>query len=353
MIWATLKLQALTIALLILMSAGPILAQTRGTQPNLASYGIRGKIVAESGPAERVEVTLERAEQQVVAATFSDSLGNFEFRGLPRGNYYVSVKVPSFEDVRESVDFVPGLTTVVVPTIFLNRKAFVTVDAPRDSPIVDVTELDRNYPKEAVKEYENAQEEIRRDNFKKAALHLEAALKIAPDYYNARNSLGTVYQRLERFRDAEKEFEKARELNPRSVQPLINLGSLYIQEAESTTSGSRRLRGRILDEALDVLETAVKLNSRSAMAYYLLGTANYKSAFYEEAETHLKRALDLDRRMAPAHLMLANLYMRQGKWAEAIGRLDAYLAESPKASDRAQVQEIRSKALQNLENSAK
>src|SRR5262249_42796239 len=160
------------------------------------------------------------------------------------------------------------------------------------------------------------------------AERLEAALAIAPEFYNAHNSLGIAYQKLQRYRDGEKEFNRARELNPRSVDPLVNLGSLFMQEAEdANVTKTRRLRGRILDQALDILEAAVKLNPRSGPAHYLLGAANYKSAFYEEAEANLKRALELDRRVSEARLMLANLYMRQKKWELALESLDAYLAE--------------------------
>jgi hypothetical protein len=41
--------------------------------------------------------------------------------------------------------------------------------------------------------------------------------------------------------------------------------------------------------------------------------------------------------------MLANLYARLEKWDEALVQLDAYLAENPKAANRAEVEQVRAK----------
>jgi tetratricopeptide (TPR) repeat protein len=338
----------------MLAVAAVVQAQTRPNAASTALISIRGRIYLESSsaPPEGIEVGLERSEMQILSTTFSDSVGNFEFRNLTPGNYYIAIKLSGYEDFRQLVPYTPGNSGPV--SVFLSKEPFKVVSVHRESSTVDVTELNRNYPKRALDEYEAAQEDLRKGNNAKAVERLETAIELAPDFYSAHNSLGVAYQKLQRYRDAEKEFNQARELNARSVDPLANLGSLYIQEAEDPkVTNTRRLRGRILDQALDVLEAAIKLNPRSGISFYLLGVANYKSAFYEEAETNLKRALDIDRRMGEAHLMLANLYMRQKKWEGVLENLDAYLAENPQAPDRAQIQEARTKVVHNLETGEK
>ena len=79
------------------------------------------------------------------------------------------------------------------------------------------------------------------------------------------------------------------------------------------------------------------------MAYYLLGTAYYRSSFHEEAETSLKQALEIEPRLAAGHLMLANVYMKQRRWPSALEHLDVYLSENPTATDRPQIEETRTK----------
>ena len=66
-----------------------------------------------------------------------------------------------------------------------------------------------------------------------------------------------------------------------------------------------------------MLQEAVKLRPNSSMGYYLLGIASYKAALDEEAESALQRALETGD-PGPAHLVLANVYIRQQKWAAAL-----------------------------------
>jgi superkiller protein 3 len=177
---------------------------------------------------------------------------------------------------------------------------------------------------------------------------LEEAVLIAPTFLRAHNNLGILYQSLKRFLDAEREFKRSRELNAKTERPLVNLGSLYIEQSNllrKTDEG----RGKLLDQALDALEEAIKLNPRSAVAQLLLGQANYRSDFLEEAEMAFKKAHDLDPHLSAAQLMLANVYMRLEKWPDVMETLDAYLKENPKATDRATIEEMRARIAKNLQ----
>src|SRR5262249_14651716 len=144
---------------------------------------------------------------------------------------------------------------------------------------------------------------------------LEDAIHLAPNFYRAHANLGMLYQSLKRYTDAEKEFKRSSELNAKNERPLVNLGSLYIEEADLQKDNAQ-MTGKMLGHAMDILEAAVKLNPRSASAYYLLGLANYKSSFLEEAEAAFKKAHDLNPKLTRIHLLLANIYSRQAKWPD-------------------------------------
>jgi Tfp pilus assembly protein PilF len=330
--------------LLVFMLVGGQAAQSNGV--------IRGQILIPSARAsERIQVIVQRADGPVVARVFSDSLGNYEVRNLVSGNYDVIVNVEGYEEVRQQVGVAGGgifnSVTANIALIEKEKTIIVKPDGGAADDIVDVTELGRKYPRKAAQDYEKALEEVRKTNDAKAVELLEGVVKLAPDFYSAHNTLGTLYQKSNRYRDAEAEYRRARQLNPRAADPLVNLGSLFIEEASSRASEGEEIAGKILDSALDILEESLKLK-RSATAYYFLGTAYYKSTFYEEAETNLKRALEFDPHMPSARLMLANLYIKQQKWPTALEHLDAYLAENPKALDRAQIQETRTKVAQRI-----
>jgi|SRR5579883_1151802 len=325
-----------------------ILAQGPGNQSNGV---IHGQIIVPSAhAADRILVTLQKSDGPIAGMVYSDTLGNYFFRGLVAGSYFIIVNVEGYEDVRQEVA-VSGAgfyanQTINIPLREQTKLITIRPAGATADDLVDLTELTRSYPKRAVQDYAKAIDEVRKGNSAKAIELLVGVVKLAPDFYNAHNTLGTQYQKVVRFTDAEAEYRRARELNPKSADPLVNLGSLFIDEAAAHT-GEREVTGKFLDDALDILEESLKLK-RSAMAYFLLGTANYKSSFYEEAEDNFKRSLNIDAHLAASRLMLANLYMKQRKWQMALDDLDIYLKENPKAPDVAQIQETRSKVAQRL-----
>src|SRR5262245_5439412 len=80
-------------------------------------YTIRGRILFSNGHdiGERLEVRLEKNALQVIATAYTDSVGNFEFRNLQPGMYFVSVSADGYEEVRQSVDLytsVNGSTSI-------------------------------------------------------------------------------------------------------------------------------------------------------------------------------------------------------------------------------------------------
>ena len=52
--------------------------------------------------------------------------------------------------------------------------------------------------------------------------------------------------------------------------------------------------------------------------------------------------------MSTVRLALANVYIHQKKWKDALNQFDLYLAQNPKAADRGQVEAIRMKVIQQL-----
>ena len=327
-----------------------------GGQRQRAEYTIRGKLMLNSGQdvEQRTEVRLEGSASQLITSVYSDSIGNFEFRNLQPGSYYVAVNDYGFEPMRQLVEIYGSGGGATSVTLFLEPAASARpapsrgVDAA-DPDIIDVTQLKENFPKKAVQNYDKASEEAKKGREANAIKLLEEAIQIAPTFFRAHFDLGLLYQKARRFEDAEREYKRSRELVPKNVQPLINLGSLYIQQADARQKDGREAVGNLLDQALDTLEAAVKMNPRSAIAYYYLGSANFKSSFLEEAEAAFRKAEELDPAMSIARLMLANVYGMMNRLDDALKYIDIYLQENPKAENRAALEELRGRMVKGLE----
>jgi tetratricopeptide (TPR) repeat protein len=297
---------------------------------------------------------------QVLQSAYSDSGGNFEFRNLQPGSYTLAIDLQGYEEIREPVQIVSfgGAQRVTHVSILLNRLTTLRRDTdgglPSDDPdVIDITEMQRNYPKKAVEEYKKAVDDRKKGDNDKALKRLLEAASLAPDFYQVHNNLGVIYQERKQFREAEAEYRRARELNSRSPQPWINLGSLFIEESDARRGEGFKTVGDLLNNAMDSLDEAIKLRPTAAMAHYYLGTAYYKSGFYPEAETSLKKAFDLDSHLSSVRLMLVNVYRQQNRGEDVLAQLDAYLKENPKASNRAEIQQMRAAMAKVLESASK
>jgi len=311
------------------------------------SFVISGRIIVPLAHFQDLfEVLLIENLEQVVQATVADSQGRYRFINIGRGTYYITVKLEGFEDVRQRVDVGNMAETIVNVILDFKEERVVQPAADysgEESGVIDAAELGKKYPAKVVDELRGVENDIRAKDFLKAQNRLEMLVQDVPDLYDGHNLLGIVYQKQRRFRDAETEFRTSADLKPNSAAPLINLGSLYIEEAEATAGRGSSAARKVLNEALGSLTAALKLNPNAPFAYYLLGVTYYRSAFYEDAEDNLKRAVELDPRLLDSRLALTNVYIKMQEWTNAIAQLDAYLASNPKTGSRAEVEAMRQK----------
>ncbi len=304
--------------------------------------GIVGNISSPQRSMDKCEVfLLSNNDGHVVARTFTDRNGQFRFLNLVPEIFDVVLRVEGFESAR--VTRVTAGTTVTVP-VTLARKLDNGGDSiDLSSYVVDIGDLTRAYPRKSLEEFQKAVNAEHQGDFTKSIGLLEELVKATPEFYEAHSMLGAIYQRMGRFRDAEQQYNTFRELRPRSVIPLLNLATLYLQEAEANESEGRFVIGVMYDDALHMLQDAARMEPRNARVFFLLGVLFYRANSDALAEGSLNQALFFEPYLGSARLALANLYIREKKWNEARNQLDQYLADNPFAADRSQVEGIRAK----------
>jgi tetratricopeptide (TPR) repeat protein len=306
---------------------------------------IQGRIITGVHAYEGIiEVRIETDGGQPVGITYANSDGEFRFQQSGSNldqTFYIIINVEGFKQYRERIfgDSSSNGFSSSFLTIFLERDE---KKAPNNAggPIVDLKQLRAKVPGKAVDEYEKALKESSKGNRDKAVEDLQRAIKLAPDFYEAQHTLGVQFLALQKYDEAEGALLRASDLSPKAAEPRINLGTLYYQRGESQIdAGHPEEAAATFKKAADLLGESVRLNPRSSEAYSYLGAAQYKLAMYDQAETALKKALELDADQNNARLMLVNVYTKSGRYNEALEQTNIFLAKNPKSPQRPALEE--------------
>lgn len=293
----------------------------RQPDPTVVYHKIDGRMRISNRAATNVRVRLIRGDQhRPVAETFTRSGGEFEFAYVPEGDYLV--------ETLESEDLEATSTAVLIRP-FPRERPFIVhveIDIPekvnpkRVKPGVLMVDVDLNVPKEALKHYRNGVTALGADKLERAVEEFQLAVKIYPEYYAARVELGRELRAEKRFSEAEEILQPLNRIAPRRAESWIEHGIVLLQL-------NRRA------EAVADLRTATEQEPASWAAHFYLGWALLDER-PAEAEPHLKRAIEIDEKMAArAHLALARIADSRNQRKLAIEHLEAYLALQPDASD--------------------
>jgi Flp pilus assembly protein TadD len=277
---------------------------------------INGQVFVAEGRQleEPVEVRLLEDNGLVRDYAYTFGSGDFKFESVPTdGLYYIEIELEGFEPIRERVDATnialgSSLTFVLRPA----AEEPTELDAPADR-VVDVRRLQAEIPDEARRLYERSRRETDDGEHQTALELLEAALDLAPDYFEALNNLGGQYLRFGRYAEAELTLLRAHELEPNSPAPLLNLGALYSAGGDSLNrAGQIEAAEASYAKAVQALAQATLLDPSSAETSAYLGVALYRTGDFGAAEQLLSRALEIDRELHDARLSLVSVYARLG-----------------------------------------
>lgn len=124
---------------------------------------------------------------------------------------------------------------------------------------------------------------------------------------------GIIYERLDRWSEAEADFQRVLEYEPDDADTLNYLGYTWVD------------RGENLEEAFELIERAVELEPDSGAILDSLGWAHYKLGRYEEAKKYLEMAVVLTPYSATIIDHLGDAYWQIGRkrdatyqWARAL-----------------------------------
>ena len=131
--------------------------------------------------------------------------------------------------------------------------------------------------------------------------------------------LGAIYERQKKFDQAEEEFRKVLQVNPRNASVLNYYGYMLAD------------RGIRLDEATAMIKRAVAEESTNGAYLDSLGWAYYKQNKLAEAEEYLRKAVERTGHDPTIMEHLGDVYYKMGRPERAAALWEKSLVEWQKA----------------------
>jgi tetratricopeptide (TPR) repeat protein len=293
----------------------------------LASAQESGRIIGQihvvkgDFPVHQVLVELQ-LRGATINSSYADNQGRFGFYQLESNPYHVIVNDDDYYPIDEIVNLNLEQSQFAMAQIYLRPREKKTDDPLTKQPagsnpyIVDPDDYNKRFPKKAVKEYDKGKELEAKGDQDSAIQHYQAALKLAPDYYPAHNNLGALYMNKSDFKDAEEQFRASIRLDQNEAQAYFNLSNVLM------------LTDR-LDESQTILSSGLQHRPDSAYGHFLQGCLYTRTGKLPDAENSLQQALQLDAKMPQAYLQLVNVYLKENRRQDAIGKLQAFLKGFP------------------------
>ncbi len=153
---------------------------------------------------EPIMVTLE-VHGGAINSTYTDGEGRFSFNNVVGNIYHVLINDDQYAPVDIAVAVRPDVSpSSILQIILVPRQGKPAT--PAGPYVVSAADLTRNYPKNAVKEYERGVKLENEGKADEAIEHYLKAIKEAPNLAVAHNNLGSLYVGKSDFPAAQKEF---------------------------------------------------------------------------------------------------------------------------------------------------
>ena len=284
---------------------------------------IRGQVrFASSGtPVPNIVVRLEAVSGGLVNEEVTDRLGKFRFSSLSPVQYFVTVRLSGYREVRREVNLIMQSSEYV--QIQLMPEISETETSSRGTKL-----LDANVPPEARSEFEKGETALlSKTKLAEGILHLEKAIAIYPNFPEAQIKLGTAYMGAKEWDKAELALKQAIELAPNASNAFFALGELYLQQKKYSEAEKRLRQG-------------LRIDNRSWRGHFALGRVYWANGDVQQAAKQTALTLQLNPDLADAHLLAGNILLRSGKREDARTEFEAYLRLAPKGEFANQVKTI-------------
>ena len=293
-------------------------------------YEISGQIRSvDNRPVENVMVRVETSTGVLVDQGTADNMGRFRFIRLRPGQYKVFATAAGSTAAPQSVDL-----SRVSPRVHVLLQLVPDSSTFRARASEGRWVIDARVPGEARSALDKGRAAVAEKKTDAAITHLQKAIRIYPDYYEAHMMLGELYMEASQWEKAEASLKEAVRIDPKAVAALTSLGEVYRREKK-------------YEDAEKTLEHALKLDNNSWESNFTLGRIYWELKDIPKAGRYVARSIELQPNMAEGHLLAGNIFMRAGLPDNALIEYEEYLRLAPKGEFSAQAQTLVDKLKKN------
>jgi tetratricopeptide (TPR) repeat protein len=319
-----LTLRPLILLFALFLSAPALAQRDRDTYTGAGqTFEISGEVrVSETrASAQGIPVRLERFSGGIIDQISTDSRGRFRFANLQRGYYKVIVNAPGFRPAQQDAD---------LQVLFRAFMVFeLTADIAKSSigalAVPDV--IDARAPAEAREEFTRGRAALSKRNYQDAVEHLQKAILIYPEFFEARLLIATAFMDGRQWEKAEEALLRALEIKPEDSTVLFSLGEVYWRLKRYT-------------EAEKALLDGTKLDDKSWHGNFTLARLYWDQGEVIKAGPAVGRTLQLKPDFAEAHLLAGNVLLRLAQRERALVEYREYLRLAPKGEFATQTRDL-------------
>ena len=327
-LWGRILLVVLSFALIAW--GEKVNAQERDSQKTDGAISGTVYLAGDNQPASQVAVSVKSHAAGIFRSVLTGYDGHFEVQGLPAGTYEISIEEQGYERYRSTAQF-DGTAL----KLGLRLTASGTSPVPPSAYTISVREL--KIPEKAQDEYRKGLERLAKKDPNGSLGHFMKAVQLFPGYFEALYHQGIVHANLGQLEKAMQAFQKAIVVSGgRYARAVFGIGYIHYLQGDAA-------------EAETTVRRGLEIDPNSADGYVILGMTLLRLNRPDEAEKSAREALLRDPNMANAYLVLADSCARRQDYRDQVQDLDNYLRLDPDGTASKRVHEVRDVAQRILE----
>jgi Flp pilus assembly protein TadD len=275
-----------------------------------------------------IHIRLESAEGGPEADTETLQGGKCQFNQKTSGVFIVRLTEHDYKEVSARVELIGDpMAYVTLDLIPLSPEPKPEISVPPPGSPESISVADLLIPEPARQELARGQDAMRAKNADESVKHFQKAIKLYAAYPQAYRLLGDAYVEKQQWPEAETAFKKSIELQPDLASAYFDLGALHNQTKD-------------YPGAEEALKKGLELTPDATVGKYELAKTYSAMGRWQDAAPLAADSVKALPDLAAAHVLLANIRLKQRDAAGALHEYQEYLRIEPQGTMAPQVRDI-------------